>query len=264
MTAAAAVADRPLSGCRLVLATDLDGTFLGGSEADRTRLYDWIEVNRSSIGLVFVTGRDPEFIMAACHAGRMPWPEYVIGDVGTTIARVSGGSIVPIRTLEHDIADLWRDSGERVRAALAAHPGLRLQPTAFRYRVSYDLDPDSFDPAAVDIVADMALDALISDNRYFDVLPPGISKGPSLRRLIAHLGVTADRVLVAGDTMNDLSMLTCGLPAVAVGGAERALIDRVQGLPQVHIAEAIGAAGILEAVERYALHPLPKGDRHVQ
>lgn len=258
------IAERPLSECRFVLATDLDGTFLGGADVDRNRLYTWIEDNRRSIGLIFVTGRDPDFIAAACRAGSMPWPEYVIGDVGTTIATVSSDGILPIPALERDIADLWADSGPRVRAALDGHPGLRLQPTAFRHRVSYDLDPDEFDPDVVQVVTDMALDALISDNRFFDVLPRGISKGPSLRRLIALLNVDAERVLVAGDTMNDLSMLTSGLPAVAVGGSEPALIERVQGLPQVHIADAIGAAGILEAVAHFSLHPLSEGDPHVQ
>ena len=52
----------PLHERDFVLATDLDGTFLGGSDEDRAALYDWIEDNRATIGLIFVTGRDPEFI----------------------------------------------------------------------------------------------------------------------------------------------------------------------------------------------------------
>ncbi len=46
----------------LVLATDLDGTFLGGTDTDRERFYGWIENNRARVGLIFVTGRDPGFI----------------------------------------------------------------------------------------------------------------------------------------------------------------------------------------------------------
>lgn len=250
---------RPIHERRFVLATDLDGTFLGGSDADRERLYGWIEDNRDTIGLIFVTGRDPEFIGELCDGG-VPWPEYVIGDVGTTIARVDVRSIVPIVPLEHDISEIWADSGARVRAALDGHPGLSLQPTSFRYRVSYDLDPDVFDPAAHDIVAELGHDTLVSDNRYFDVLPKGISKGPSLRKLVSHLSIAENRVLAAGDTMNDLSMLQCGLPAVAVGGSEQDLLSHVSKLPQVHKATAIGAAGILEAVARFGLHPTPEGD----
>ncbi|MBD3677471.1 MAG: HAD-IIB family hydrolase [Rhodobacteraceae bacterium] len=241
-----------------VLATDLDGTFLGGSEADRRRLYDWIEESRDTVGLIFVTGRDPEFIGELCDSG-VPWPDYVVGDVGTTIAHVDRGDIRPITALEAEIAEVWGNAGETVRAALGDHPGLTLQPTAFRYRVSYDLDPAAFDHSARDKVVALGHDALISDNRFFDVLPRGVSKGPSLKRLLAHLGVAEDRVLAAGDTLNDLSMLISGLPAVAVGGAEQALLAEVDPLPHVHKARAIGAAGILEAIAAFDLHPLPEG-----
>lgn len=249
---------KALKDKHFVLATDLDGTFLGGSEDDRARLYDWIETNRETIGLVFVTGRDPAFIAELCDGG-VPWPEYVIGDVGTTIARVEDGRVHPIPELEAEIAEAWGDAGERVRAALDGHPGLTLQPTGFRYRVSFDMDPNAFDDRAVEIVREMGLDALVSDNRYFDVLPRGVSKGPSLRRFVAHHEVPEARVLAAGDTLNDLSMLEAGLHAVAVGGSEPELLDRVSGLDHVYMARGVGAAGILEAVGALGKHPLPQG-----
>ncbi|MBV7408330.1 HAD family hydrolase [Maritimibacter sp. DP1N21-5] len=243
---------------QFTLATDLDGTFLGGAETERKRLYDWIEANRDSVGLIFVTGRDPMFIGEMCASGMLPWPDFVVGDVGTTIAAVDGGrTIAPIPDLEHDIATLWADGGERVREALNTAPGLRLQPTAFRYRVSYDLDPGTFDHAAKTTVEDLGLDWLISDNRFFDVLPKGVSKGPSIRKLVAHLGMDEARVLVAGDTLNDLSMLACGLPAVAVGNSELDLIQQVAPLDHVYLASGHGASGIMEAIEALDLHPNP-------
>ncbi|MFN4100921.1 MAG: HAD family hydrolase [Pararhodobacter sp.] len=249
-----------LSDRRFTLATDLDGTFLGGTDEDRAQLYGWIEANRDSIGLIFVTGRDPEFIMDMCRDRGLPWPEYVVGDVGTTIAEVgTDGAINPIAPLEADIADRWGDRGAAVRAALKGHPGLTLQPTPFRYRVSFDLDLPAYDPAAEAKVEGLGLDWLISDDRFFDVLPRGVSKGPSIRRLITHLGIAEARVLCAGDTLNDLSMLNSGLPAVAVGNSEPALIERLAGVSTVHHATAHGAAGILEAIAAFALHDIPKG-----
>ncbi|KMK67473.1 HAD-IIB family hydrolase [Puniceibacterium sp. IMCC21224] len=249
----------PIDARKFVLATDLDGTFLGGTDADRTRLYSWIEANRATIGLIFVTGRDPAFIGELCDSG-VPWPEFVIGDVGTTIARVQDRKIVPIETLEREIAMTWGNSGNRVREALENVPGLTLQPTEFRYRVSYDLDPGAFQDTTTAMIRDMGYDPLISDNRFFDVLPRGVSKGPSLRRLVSHLKIAPDTVLAAGDTLNDLSMLECGLKAVAVGGSEPDLLSRVNSLPQVHKAKAIGAAGILEAVAANKMHTTPEGD----
>lgn len=254
----------PLSARTFTLATDLDGTFLGGSDADRRALYDWIEARRASVGLIFVTGRDPDFITAMVRDGIMPRPDYVVGDVGTTIAEVTGDAEVrPVDALETEIAAAWGDAGDRVRAALAGHPGLSVQSTAFRYRVSFDMDPDAYEPASAEAVREMGFDPLISDNRYFDVLPRGISKGPSLLRLVDHLGIPQARVLAAGDTMNDLSMLVCGLQAVAVGGAEQPLLDEVRDLPRVYKARAIGAAGIVEAISALSLHPEIQEASHV-
>lgn len=241
----------------LVLATDLDGTFLGGSDADRATFYKWIEANRARIGLIFVTGRDAGFISQMAKRGEVPKPDYVIGDVGTTIAQMGTADhfLTPIDLLEADIASAWADASTRVQAALRSIPGLRLQSTGFRYRVSYDLDPAAFDDKAFDIVAELGLDALKSDNRFFDVLPKGVSKGPSLLRLLSHLGVQNQRTLVAGDTLNDLSMLRLGLPAVAVGGSEEALLAEVDPLEHVHIARGIGVAGIAEAITHLNLFP---------
>jgi HAD superfamily hydrolase (TIGR01484 family) len=246
---------------RFVLATDLDGTFLGGSERDRRALYRWIEDRRDEVGLIFVTGRDPEHVAGLCSAG-VPWPDFVIGDVGTTIARVEAGAdrpIVPIEPLERHIAERWSDRGPAVRAALDGAPGLTIQPISFRYRVSYDYNPRAFDPTTLETIAALGLDALISDDRFLDVLPPGVSKGPSLLRLIAHLGLALERVLVAGDTLNDLSMFETRLNGAVVGGAEPALVDRVRHLDSARLCDGPGAAGIAEAIAAFDLHPNPPG-----
>jgi len=245
-----------LQHAEFVLATDLDGTFLGGTQRDRSALYDWIGEHRAHVGLIFVSGRDPEFIHDLCSGGEVPWPDFVIGDVGTTIARVtSDHQIRPIKALEAEISSRWNDAGPRVRAVLENHPGLTLQPTGFRYRVSYDLDPSQLKPSSVDTIKAMGLDVLISDDRYFDVLPAGVSKGPSLLRLLAHFSLAPQTVLAAGDTLNDLSMLRAGTPAVAVGGSEPALIKELPQSAQIYRAKAIGAAGILEAIRHFKLHP---------
>jgi hypothetical protein len=55
-------------------------------------------------------------------------------------------------------------------------------------------------------------------------------------------------------------MLLSGLPAVAVGGSEAGLLAHVEPLPHVHKADAIGAAGILEAIDAFGLHDIPRGE----
>ena len=240
----------------MVLATDLDGTFLGGTKEDLQKFYGWVEANRDRLGLIFVTGRDPAFVSDLTSRLGVPRPDFVIGDVGTTIAEMDDAhAIRPIPALEQEIARAWSDAGPRVKEALEQFDGITLQATPFRYRLSYDMDPDRFDDRVLGVVADMGLDVILSDNRFFDVLPPGVSKGPSLLRLIGHLGIDRRRVLVAGDTMNDLSMLRLGLPAVAVGGSEAALIERMEPLEHAHVAKGIGVVGIAEAIAHHNLFP---------
>lgn len=238
----------------MVLATDLDGTFLGGSDEARQGFYAWLQAHRDDVGLIFVTGRDPGFIRELTMKQGVPRPDYVIGDVGTTIAEMDHDHMIaPIAELEREISAAWEDAGPRVQVALNNFAGLKLQSTVFRHRVSYDMDPDRFDGRILDVVADLGFDAILSDNRFFDVLPKGVSKGPSLLRLLAHLGVQNNRVLVAGDTLNDLSMLELGLPAVAVGGSEPGLIEKVSPLPHVHVAAGLGVTGIAEAILHHSL-----------
>lgn len=250
---------RPIAEKDFVLATDLDGTFLGGSAKDRASFYDWIESNRDRVGLIFVTGRDPDFIRHMTLNDGLPRPDYVIGDVGTTIASVTKDhAIDPITALEAPIAKAWGSASDRVKDALSGARGLRLQSTAFRYRASYDMDPEVFDHSVLPTIEAMGLDVLISDNRFLDVLPRGVSKGPSLLRLLAHLEIDQSRTLAAGDTLNDMSMLALGLPAVAVGGSEEALLQRIKTMDHVHVATGVGVAGIAEAITQHALFPTPK------
>jgi hydroxymethylpyrimidine pyrophosphatase-like HAD family hydrolase len=233
---------------RLVLATDLDGTFLGGAEAQRRALYDHL-LTRPDLLLVFVTGRDIDFVADLIRTPRMPRPDYIIGDVGTSVYH--GATLRPIAALEADIVARWRAANQRVMAMLEGEPGLRLQPTPFRHRVSYDCDPSALAPDIVDRVKAAGFDCLISADRYFDVLPPGIAKGPTLRRLVRVLG--HDRVLVAGDSLNDLSLFQTGFNGVVVGNSEPALVAATARMPTVYHSPQPGAAGILDALRHYRL-----------
>lgn len=244
----------------MVLATDLDGTFLGGVAADRERLYAWLRQMAPDVRLIFVTGRDPAFIADLCRDGYVPTPEYVVGDVGTTIARVvtTPGRVMvePIATLEAEIRDSWAGRGTLARAALRDVPGMWEQDVPFRYRLSYQYDA-SFHADSVSHVRELGVDVLISHGCFVDILPKGISKGPSLLRLLDHLSIPQETVLVAGDTLNDLSMFQTGLHGAVVGGAEPELLAATKDLPRALHCRAIGAAGIIEAIHAHNLHPTP-------
>lgn len=235
-----------------MLATDLDGTLLGGSAGQRQDLHDWLAANRGRVTLVFVTGRDLPFIRQMVSERQLPPPDFVIGDVGTTVA--GGPAIEHIDALEEEIAQRWRDGAARVQALLADAPGLRPQQTPFRYRQSYWYDPAHFEPGTLKRIEAAGFDWLLSAGTYLDVLPRGVSKGPTLRRLAGHCGWSDEDVLTAGDTLNDLSLFETGFRSVVVGNAEQLLLERVAQLPNVYCSELPGAAGILDAIHHFGFH----------
>jgi glucosylglycerol-phosphate synthase len=231
----------------LFLATDLDGTFLGGRQADRLALYRLLRDN-PEIRLSFVTGRGVETVFPLLSDPLIPAPEFIVADVGATV--VHGDGLQPVQPVQWEIDQRWIGAEPVVRA-LSGLPGVERQRVPQERRCSFFLD----DPRLVDEVrrrlAHLDCDILFSAGRYLDVLPRGVSKGSTLRRLAEHLHIPPEQVLVAGDTLNDESLFTEGFRGVVVGHAEPALREATAELPAVLHAEAPGAGGILEAMRTF-------------
>ena len=184
----------------MLIATDLDGTFLAGDPDARNQLYQLI-ADHSDIKLVFVTGRGLEVVMPLLTDPTIPTPDFIICDVGATV--VDGTTLQPVQPIQHDIDKLW--PGERaVVEAMAAFPGLERQDVPQQRRCSYFCAPGEIPPGVSEVAAAIGCDVLYSADRYLDILPPGTNKGSTLRRLVDVLAISPDDVLVAGDTVNDL------------------------------------------------------------
>jgi len=211
-----------------ILATDLDGTFLGGSADERTALYDWIGQRRSEIVLIYVTGRSL-----------------------TTMRDVLGAERAPLPALEGWLDEGWpRHAPAVVRSILARHPHLTEQPVVEGRRVSCFYSDTGLAGAARSELEAAGYDVLLSAERYFDVLPRGVQKGPTLLRTLSALGLPKERTLVAGDTLNDLSLFQAGLQGVIVANREPLLAEAAKDLPKVHWSDKEGAAGVLDALHR--------------
>lgn len=251
-----AVMPRPLSSLpqsKFVLATDLDGTLLAGSAQARRRIRDLFADNESGAKLIFVTGRALESILPLLSDPTVPSPDYIIADVGSTIVY---GDLTPVEGLQHEIAARWPGS-QAVMRALAPFPGLRRQSVPQERRCSFLASEDAVTPALAAAVESLGCDLLFSAGRYLDVLPRGVAKGAALLRLAQAEGLDLAHIVVAGDTLNDLSMFDTGLRGIVVGRAEQQLIKRVRKHAHVHVAVGEGCDGILEGlVQHGALAPL--------
>lgn len=228
----------------LLLATDLDGTFLGGGQDDRAALYRALREEPDAI-LAFVTGRAVETIMPLLSDPLIPAPDFIVADVGSTL--MHGDGVTAVQPLQHEIDIRWV-STEPILDALSGLGGLERQPVPQVRRCSFLLDDPSLLPEIAERLAHLECELLFSAGRFLDVLPRGVSKGSTLRWLVDHLGIADEKVLVAGDTLNDLSLYEQGFRGVVVGRAEKALIRETASMPGVYQAKAPGAGGIIEAI----------------
>lgn len=270
--------DRGPAG-RIVLATDLDGTFAHGSTTARDALVARLAVDPAAT-LVYVTGRTPEAARALAERTPLPPPAVLIADVGTSVLHGLGPARVA--AIESELARAWPGEAA-VRERLGPLHDLTLQGIAAPRRVSYWIEParrlergrregDAFaarlpdDPAlaadaervaaavAADAAArleDLEVDVLVSANIFLDVLPRGVNKGSTLRRVLHWLRVAEGDCVVAGDSLNDMALFEAGMRGIAVGNCEPALRRRVERLPHIYQATAHGVEGVLEGLRHH-------------
>ncbi|PWV51695.1 glucosylglycerol-phosphate synthase [Chitinophaga sp. S165] len=228
----------------MLLATDLDGTFLGGKSIHKQQLYRLISQNRDVL-LVFVTGRGLESVIPLLNDPIIPNPDYIICDVGATI--VDGNTLEPIDSLQAGIEKNW-PGRLKVIETLKNVPGLTYQEVPQQRRCSFFVEEPDIVETVAGLVADLDCEVIYSAGKYLDVIPRGVNKGSSLTELVSYLGVDASDVLAAGDTLNDLAMYNCGFKGVVVGNAEAKLVEATAGLKDILYADTAGAGGILEAI----------------
>lgn len=231
----------------MLLATDLDGTFLGGSHQHMEELYEMIR-NNKDFRLVFVTGRGMESVLPLLSDPVIPRPEYIICDVGATI--LDGTTLFPVQPIQNNIESKWPGK-QAILKQLRDVKGIRIQPVPQMRRCSFIFDEHLVHEQIGALEEKLGCDILLSDNRFFDVLPINVNKGTTLAQLIEHLNIPEEKVLVAGDTLNDLALYGRGFKGVVVGEAEPALVQATQGVPGVFHSDIRGAGGIMEAMAHF-------------
>ena len=250
------------SKIELILATDIDGTFLfPDSDGTSSDLYKVILDNREKILLIYVTGRGFENIVPMLHNPSLPTPDYIIADVGATVLKREGEAFVPVMPMQADIAAKW-PGRDCVLDRVAAIEGLQLQEVPQERRCSFLYESSGVFKAAKQIADALDLETLTSADKYLDFLPRGVSKGSTLMELLKVEQLPESKVLVAGDTLNDLSLMETGYRGVVVNNGEPALKSAVavqniaRVTQQIYFAEHEGPNGILEAIQYHGF------DRH--
>ena len=242
-----------------VLATDLDGTFLGGSEAERDQLYHLVRTHREKMLLIFLTGRSVDATLPVLGDQLIPSPDILVADVGATV--VDGRTLESIHEIQTAILERW--PGEQaIIETLESFDQIERQPVPQSNRVSYYIEESGFSDELKAAIEKLKCTFIFSDGKYLDLLPQGVSKGTTLELIAQTLSVPTSNILAAGDTLNDFSLLSCSTRAVVVCNAKDDLKERIPESERVFHANKNGAGGILEALEHFNL-ALPADDSPV-
>lgn len=102
-------------------------------------------------------------------------------------------------------------------------------------------EPRQFEAFAREVrrVARQEVAVVNSEPDYFEVLPPGVSKGAGVVALAEHLGIGLHQVLAFGDNLNDLELLEVAGLGVAMGDGHPALRERADVVIGPHDQDSI-------------------------
>lgn len=237
-----------------MIATDLDGTFIGD---DAAMFALWDALAARPYCLAFSTGRHLQSIQDFYTSKSTPrQADVCICMVGTDIwFRTAGGAYELDEQWHAAIADRWDKAA--VEAILHAIPEARMQDAQWQspFKSSYYLEENAA-PRLAEIherLAAAQLDAKVvySADRFLDLLPIRSGKGEAVRYVQQKLGLRPENVVTCGDTGNDLDMMRpeLGFHAIAVGNAAPELHDFHAA--HVYHSEAHFAAGIREGLTHY-------------
>lgn len=232
---------------RVLLCSDLDRTLLPNGlqpESPQARPLLRRLSQHPDVILAYVSGRHLALIEAAIAHYDLPRPAFAVGDVGTSIYRPDGGDWrLWERWSEHIAPDWAGHSREDLERLFADLDGIAPQEAEKqgRFKLSYYADAD-IDHAALCALMQARLQEAgvrasviwsvdeTSMTGLLDVLPAAATKLGAVRFLMAELGIAEVDALFAGDSGNDLPVLTSGLPAVLVANATAEV--RAQALRQ--------------------------------
>jgi HAD superfamily hydrolase (TIGR01484 family) len=220
----------------LLICTDLDRTLLPNGEATESvgarpafaRL-----VSRPQMRLAYVSGRHLALVEEAIHDYGLPEPDWIIGDVGSSIYSRQTDGWSPLEAWFRHISADWHGCGwSDLAMALSGVCGLTLQPESRQnsHKLSFFVPLDADLPTlnreirarleardvAVCLVHSVDEAAAIG---LLDILPQRAGKLQAIEFLMREQGVSHQQTIFAGDSGNDLSVLTSSVPAVLVANA---------------------------------------------
>lgn len=222
---------------KILLCCDLDRTLLpNGDDPESPQARPLLRnlAQHPELVLAYVSGRHKALLQEGIEKYGLPQPDYAICDVGTTIYEVVGETWQPWQAWRDEIAPDWHGMERQDLARLLSDIGeLKLQEPAKQnvFKLSYYIPERPEDPGELLQTVHRRLDGEgvrasliwsiddIEDVGLLDILPISANKLHAIRFLMKHKDFPVGRTVFAGDSGNDLDVLTSGIQGILVRNA---------------------------------------------
>lgn len=229
-----------------LLACDIDNTLTGCRNGARA-FADWLAQEGSDYAFIVATGRSVAEAQRVLADWDLPTPDTIISSTGTEIWRHGHHGFTLCSDYAATLADGWDITA--VRTALR-DADVRLQPVYDQRRWKVSLFGTNRDVPAIKALlrqAGIAARIIPSHGKYIDVVPAQAGKAAAIRFEADRRNLPESNVIVAGDSGNDLDMLTRFDCAVLPANA----LAELDGLASVYRSPFKHAAGVLDGVQHY-------------
>ncbi len=262
---------------RFLLCTDLDRTLIPNGiqpESPGAREQFGRLLRHQEISLAYVSGRHRALIEQAIAEFKLPQPDFVIADVGTSIYGIESSGWRRWQEWDAEIAPDWQGmTHDDLYRQLSVFPSLRLQEQEKQnpHKLSFYVALETNVQALLSDMDSRLKHAGINANLVWsidepaglgllDVLPASANKLHAIRFLMQGKGFLRGDTIFAGDSGNDLDVLISDIPAVLVANADaetrRWAAQARPGTLYVASGDYLGmngnySAGILEGAAHY-------------
>lgn len=223
----------------ILLCSDLDRTLIpNGEEPESPKAREAFSrlSARPELCLTYVSGRNELLVREAIRKYDLPEPDFVIGDVGTTLYRIEkrkpGSRWCLDAGWQQEIGADWISCNrDDVVGLMAGVHGMdfRLQEEEKqnKFKVSYytdaDLEMEAVRKRISILLQAHGISSTVIWSRddgarcgLLDILPPKANKLQAIRFLMKQEQIPEKNTVFAGDSGNDLDALTSGLQAILV------------------------------------------------
>ncbi|MFV0438371.1 MAG: HAD-IIB family hydrolase [Desulfopila sp.] len=241
-----------LTGIEKLLITDIDNTLIG-DDASLAQLLTLLNEHRQQIAWGVATGRSLELTFEAMTEYNIPIPDILICSVGTEL--YYGPDLRMDRGWQQHIANHWKP--ERIKECLAVYPWLVFQEAEGQrgHKISYYLENKDHRLETIKSTLEehrLRCQVIYSHDQFLDILPYRASKGRAVSYLLYKYGFAPRHVMVAGDSGNDIDMLSGRTRGLIVGNHSKDL-KPIKGSPRTYFATGEYAAGIIEGLHHFGL-----------